>query len=77
MLSFLWTIVIGFIAGVIAKLITRGSEYEPKGFVLTTLNGTRTSSVRRASPRSRAQNTEAGPVFWLLSAEQLSRYRFR
>ena len=39
MLRFLWTIVIGFIAGVIAKRITRGSEHEPKGFVLTTLNG--------------------------------------
>lgn len=30
-----WTIVIGFVAGVIAKLITPGDK-EPKGFILTT-----------------------------------------
>jgi uncharacterized membrane protein YeaQ/YmgE (transglycosylase-associated protein family) len=39
MLSFLWTVIIGFIAGVIAKLVTPGSEYEPKGFILTTILG--------------------------------------
>jgi uncharacterized membrane protein YeaQ/YmgE (transglycosylase-associated protein family) len=39
MLSFLWTIIIGFIAGVVAKLVTPGSEYEPKGFILTTVLG--------------------------------------
>lgn len=39
MLSFLWTIIIGFIAGVIAKLVTPGGDYEPKGFILTTLLG--------------------------------------
>jgi uncharacterized membrane protein YeaQ/YmgE (transglycosylase-associated protein family) len=39
MLSFLWTIVIGFIAGVIAKLVTPGGEHEPKGFILTTVLG--------------------------------------
>jgi uncharacterized membrane protein YeaQ/YmgE (transglycosylase-associated protein family) len=38
MLSFLWTIIIGFIAGVIAKFVTPG-EREPKGFILTTLLG--------------------------------------
>ena len=36
MLSILWTILIGFIAGVIAKFVTPGSTYEPKGFILTT-----------------------------------------
>jgi uncharacterized membrane protein YeaQ/YmgE (transglycosylase-associated protein family) len=34
----LWTIIIGFIAGVIAKLITPGRN-EPSGFILTTLLG--------------------------------------
>jgi len=34
----LWIIVIGFIAGVIAKLVTPG-ENEPQGFILTTLLG--------------------------------------
>jgi uncharacterized membrane protein YeaQ/YmgE (transglycosylase-associated protein family) len=34
----LWTIIIGFVAGVIAKLITPGTN-EPSGFVLTTILG--------------------------------------
>ena len=38
MLSFLWTILIGFIAGVIAKFVTPG-EKEPQGFILTTALG--------------------------------------
>ena len=33
-----WTIVIGFLAGVVAKLIMPGSN-EPSGFVLTTILG--------------------------------------
>jgi len=33
-----WTIIIGFVAGVIAKLITPGSN-EPSGFILTTILG--------------------------------------
>jgi uncharacterized membrane protein YeaQ/YmgE (transglycosylase-associated protein family) len=34
----IWTIVIGFVAGVIAKLVTPGSN-EPSGFILTTILG--------------------------------------
>jgi uncharacterized membrane protein YeaQ/YmgE (transglycosylase-associated protein family) len=37
-MGIIWTIVIGFVAGVIAKLITPGKN-EPSGFVLTTLLG--------------------------------------
>lgn len=37
-MSILWTIVIGFIAGVIAKFIMPGDN-EPSGFVLTTILG--------------------------------------
>lgn len=37
-MSFVWAIVIGFIAGVIAKFITPGSN-EPSGFILTTILG--------------------------------------
>jgi uncharacterized membrane protein YeaQ/YmgE (transglycosylase-associated protein family) len=37
-MSILWTIVIGFVAGVLAKLIHPGPN-EPSGFVLTTLLG--------------------------------------
>jgi len=36
--SILWTIIIGFVAGVIAKFITPGSN-EPSGFILTTVLG--------------------------------------
>jgi uncharacterized membrane protein YeaQ/YmgE (transglycosylase-associated protein family) len=36
--SIIWTIIIGFVAGVIAKLITPGSN-EPSGFILTTILG--------------------------------------
>jgi uncharacterized membrane protein YeaQ/YmgE (transglycosylase-associated protein family) len=34
----IWTILIGFIAGVVAKLVTPGSN-EPSGFILTTILG--------------------------------------
>jgi len=34
----LWTIIIGFVAGVIAKFLHPGSN-EPSGFILTTLLG--------------------------------------
>jgi uncharacterized membrane protein YeaQ/YmgE (transglycosylase-associated protein family) len=34
----IWTIIIGFVAGVVAKLITPGRN-EPSGFILTTLLG--------------------------------------
>ena len=37
-MSILWTIVIGFVAGVIAKLIHPGPN-EPSGFILTTILG--------------------------------------
>lgn len=33
-----WTIIIGFVAGVVAKLLMPGSN-EPSGFVLTTILG--------------------------------------
>ena len=34
----IWTIIIGFIAGVIAKFVTPGAN-EPSGFILTTILG--------------------------------------
>ena len=37
-MSIIWTIIIGFVAGVIAKLIMPGRN-EPKGFIVTTLLG--------------------------------------
>jgi uncharacterized membrane protein YeaQ/YmgE (transglycosylase-associated protein family) len=37
-MGILWTILIGFIAGVLAKLITPGDN-EPGGFILTTILG--------------------------------------
>ena len=37
-MGFLWTIIIGFVAGVIAKFIMPGDN-EPSGFILTTILG--------------------------------------
>ena len=37
-MGIIWTIIIGFIAGVIAKLIMPGDK-EPKGFILTPILG--------------------------------------
>ena len=37
-MSILWTIIIGFVAGAIAKFITPGTN-EPSGFILTTILG--------------------------------------
>ena len=38
-MSIIWTIIIGFIVGVIAKFLRPGDKYEPKGFILTTILG--------------------------------------
>ena len=38
-MSILWLIIIGFIAGIIAKFLHPGSSNEPSGFILTTLLG--------------------------------------
>ena len=37
-MSILWTVIIGFVAGVIAKFIMPGKN-EPSGFILTTVLG--------------------------------------
>ena len=37
-MSILWTIVIGFVAGVVAKFLMPGKN-EPSGFILTTILG--------------------------------------
>ena len=37
-MGILWTIIIGFVAGVVAKLIMPGPN-EPSGFILTTILG--------------------------------------
>ena len=37
-MSIIWTILIGFLAGVVAKFVTPGGN-EPSGFILTTILG--------------------------------------
>ncbi len=37
-MNIIWTIVIGFLAGIVAKLIVPGKN-EPRGFILTTILG--------------------------------------
>jgi len=38
-MGIIWTIVIGFVAGMIAKFLHPGSKNEPSGFILTTVLG--------------------------------------
>ena len=38
-MSIIWTILTGFIVGVIAKFIMPGDKSEPSGFILTTVLG--------------------------------------
>jgi hypothetical protein len=38
-MGIIWTIIIGFIAGVVAKFLHPGRQYEPQGFIWTTLLG--------------------------------------
>ena len=38
-MGIIWTILIGFVAGVLAKFVTPGDTHEPQGFILTTVLG--------------------------------------
>jgi uncharacterized membrane protein YeaQ/YmgE (transglycosylase-associated protein family) len=38
-MGIIWTILIGFIVGILAKFIMPGDKSEPKGFILTTILG--------------------------------------
>ncbi|MGC2715153.1 MAG: GlsB/YeaQ/YmgE family stress response membrane protein [Pseudolabrys sp.] len=38
-MSIIWTIMIGFIAGIVAKFLHPGSSNEPSGFILTVALG--------------------------------------
>jgi uncharacterized membrane protein YeaQ/YmgE (transglycosylase-associated protein family) len=38
-MSIIWTIIIGFVVGVIARFIMPGDRTEPKGFILTAILG--------------------------------------
>jgi uncharacterized membrane protein YeaQ/YmgE (transglycosylase-associated protein family) len=38
-MGLIWTLIIGFVAGIIAKFMMPGNTNEPSGFVLTTVLG--------------------------------------
>ena len=38
-MSIIWTIIIGFVAGIVAKFLHPGSSNEPSGLILTTALG--------------------------------------
>ena len=38
-MGIIWTIIIGLIAGVVAKFLVSGSKNEPSGFILTAILG--------------------------------------
>ena len=44
-MSIIWTIIIGFIAGIVAKFLHPGSSNEPSGFILTVALGIAGSPV--------------------------------
>ena len=49
-MGILWTVIIGFVAGVIAKFIMPG-ENEPTGFILTAVLGIVEPSLQRFSDK--------------------------
>ena len=55
-MGILWTIIIGFIAGVIAKFIMPGDK-EPSGFIMTTILGSWALSLHRISDEPSAGTT--------------------
>jgi len=62
----IWTIVIGFVAGVVAKFLTPGDKHEPQGFILTTILGDR-RSFRHDLPWSGSRLVSRRPeyrVYW-------------
>jgi len=61
-MTIIWTIIIGFVAGVLAKLISPGPN-EPSGFILTTILGivgAIVANVLRGSPADKAGLTPLG-----------------
>ena len=68
-MSILWTIIIGFIVGVVAKFIMPGDKAEPKGFILTTILGIVGAFVQPISVRpsggTRRENPPASSSVWL------------
>jgi hypothetical protein len=48
----LWTIIIGFVAGLIARFFHPGNKFEPKGFILTALDD---GAFERLATAGRAQ----------------------
>ena len=50
-MSIIWTIIIGFIAGIVAKFLHPGSSNEPSGFILTAALGLPALSQRPTSDK--------------------------
>ena len=38
-MGIIWTIIIGFVAGIVAKFLMPGNNNEPSGFIMTTILG--------------------------------------
>src|SRR5262245_33571858 len=50
-MSIIWTIIIGFVAGIVAKFLHPGSSNEPSGFILTAALGIAGAFVRPTSDK--------------------------
>jgi Predicted membrane protein len=62
-MGILWTIIIGFVAGIIAKFIMPGDN-EPTGFILTTILGIVGAFARHFSDRRSAGIGRARAQAW-------------
>ena len=58
-MGLIWTIIIGFIAGIIAKFVMPGDTHEPSGFVLTTVLGIGGAFVATFLGQIRARGSSA------------------
>lgn len=65
-MGIIWAIVIGFMAGIVAKLLTGGSR-EPRGFILTTVLGIVGSVLATWLGRQIGWVTDANPGVDFLS----------
>ena len=74
-MSIIWTIIIGFVAGVVAKLLHPGPN-EPSGFILTTLLGIADAFVATFS-RPGDRMVPRGPERWVYRRDRRGDHRAR
>jgi hypothetical protein len=62
-MGIIWTILIGFVVGLLAKMLTPGRD--PSGFFITAvMAGRQWGSTRLANPRAFSARSSAQSFFW-------------